>query len=233
MEPIQPAHPENHRRDGHTVRRPAGVPKRRWGGPPYSGVFRWSGGGRACRAGEVGDQAIEVSVGPRRVGRIEPIEQLVLRQPAIGMGITERGGDPVAVGVGGTHLGPVDHPLSIPDRAPASIGDSPERCPGPPSGSIPRIAVRPHAKQRLRALWPVRVREVGHSAGGKGASSTSCGAYAAVAADLVSDLGPRLVEAAGIRSGDRVLDVAAGTGNATIPAALAGASVVGIDLSPE
>ncbi len=46
-------------------------------------------------------------------------------------------------------------------------------------------------------------------------------------------LGPRLVEAAGIGSGDRVLDVAAGTGNASIPAAATGATVTASDLTPE
>jgi ubiquinone/menaquinone biosynthesis C-methylase UbiE len=46
-------------------------------------------------------------------------------------------------------------------------------------------------------------------------------------------LGPRLVDACGIGPGDRVLDVAAGTGNAAIPAAEAGASVVASDLTPE
>ena len=49
------------------------------------------------------------------------------------------------------------------------------------------------------------------------------GDYAAVAADVIPDLGPVLVEASGVRPGERVLDVAAGTGNASIPAALAGA----------
>jgi 2-polyprenyl-3-methyl-5-hydroxy-6-metoxy-1,4-benzoquinol methylase len=34
-------------------------------------------------------------------------------------------------------------------------------------------------------------------------------------------------------AGDRILDVAAGCGNAAIPAALAGASVVACDLTPE
>jgi SAM-dependent methyltransferase len=46
-------------------------------------------------------------------------------------------------------------------------------------------------------------------------------------------LGPRLVEACGIGSGMRVLDVAAGTGNASIPAARAGAEVTASDLTPE
>src|SRR5690349_14991394 len=59
------------------------------------------------------------------------------------------------------------------------------------------------------------------------------GDYPALAADLVSGLGPVLVEACGVGPGDRVLDVAAGSGNAAIPAALAGASVVASDLTPE
>ncbi|HXR60777.1 MAG TPA: methyltransferase domain-containing protein, partial [Solirubrobacterales bacterium] len=37
----------------------------------------------------------------------------------------------------------------------------------------------------------------------------------------------------GVEAGDRVLDVAAGTGNAAIPAAAAGADVVASDLTPE
>lgn len=59
------------------------------------------------------------------------------------------------------------------------------------------------------------------------------GDYPAVAADLIPDLGATLVEAAGVAAGQRVLDVGAGTGNAAIPAALAGADVVASDLTPE
>ncbi|MBA2769756.1 MAG: class I SAM-dependent methyltransferase [Sporichthyaceae bacterium] len=59
------------------------------------------------------------------------------------------------------------------------------------------------------------------------------GDYPAVAAELVQDLGPALVEACVVRRGDRVLDVAAGSGNAAIPAALAGGHVVASDLTPE
>ncbi len=59
------------------------------------------------------------------------------------------------------------------------------------------------------------------------------GDYAKLAAELVAPLGPVLVEACGIGPGDRVLDVAAGTGNAAIPAASTGASVVASDLTPE
>jgi ubiquinone/menaquinone biosynthesis C-methylase UbiE len=59
------------------------------------------------------------------------------------------------------------------------------------------------------------------------------GDYDRVVRDMVRPLGPVLVEAAGIAVGDRVLDVAAGSGNASIPAALAGARVTAVDLVPE
>jgi SAM-dependent methyltransferase len=69
-------------------------------------------------------------------------------------------------------------------------------------------------KAKHRALWAV-------------------GDYPAVATDLIPALGPTLVEASGVRAGQRVLDVAAGSGNAAIPAAATGASVVASDLTPE
>lgn len=59
------------------------------------------------------------------------------------------------------------------------------------------------------------------------------GDYPAIATDLVAALGPVLVEAIGIGPGDRVLDVAAGTGSVAIPAAQTGAAVVASDLTPE
>jgi ubiquinone/menaquinone biosynthesis C-methylase UbiE len=59
------------------------------------------------------------------------------------------------------------------------------------------------------------------------------GDYPAVASQVIPDLGAVLVEACGISEGDRVLDVGAGSGNAAIPAALAGATVVASDLTPE
>ncbi|UPO78177.1 methyltransferase domain-containing protein [Arthrobacter sp. Helios] len=59
------------------------------------------------------------------------------------------------------------------------------------------------------------------------------GNYGAVAGEVIPGLGAALVEEAGIGPGDYVLDVAAGTGNAAIPAAMAGASVVAVDLTPE
>ena len=69
-------------------------------------------------------------------------------------------------------------------------------------------------KARHRAMWAL-------------------GDYPAVAADVIPELGPELVAASRVRPGDRVLDVAAGTGNAAVPAALTGARVVASDLTPE
>lgn len=59
------------------------------------------------------------------------------------------------------------------------------------------------------------------------------GDYPAVAAQLIPELGPELVRACGITEGLRVLDVAAGSGNAAVPAALQGAIVTASDLAPE
>lgn len=64
-------------------------------------------------------------------------------------------------------------------------------------------------------------------------SMWASGDYPRLAAELVAPLGPVLVEAAGIGTGDRVLDVASGTGNAAIPAAQKGAAVTASDLTPE
>ena len=58
------------------------------------------------------------------------------------------------------------------------------------------------------------------------------GDYPTLAADLIAELGTTLVSASGIAAGDRVLDVAAGSGNAAIPAARLGARVVACDLTP-
>lgn len=49
----------------------------------------------------------------------------------------------------------------------------------------------------------------------------------------IADVGERVVAAAGIRPAMDVLDVACGTGNAAVPAARAGASVIGVDLVPK
>ena len=64
-------------------------------------------------------------------------------------------------------------------------------------------------------------------------SMWASGDYPTLAWELIWDLGPRLVAATGVHPGDRVLDIAAGSGNAAIPAARAGATVVASDLTPE
>lgn len=59
------------------------------------------------------------------------------------------------------------------------------------------------------------------------------GDYPSMVETFLLPLGPKLVDACGITSGMRVLDVAAGTGNASIPAAKTGAEVTASDLTPE
>jgi SAM-dependent methyltransferase len=59
------------------------------------------------------------------------------------------------------------------------------------------------------------------------------GDYHKFATTSIWDFGPLLVAACGISPGQRVLDVAAGTGNVAIRAAEAGADVVASDLTPE
>src|SRR5690349_20007986 len=69
-------------------------------------------------------------------------------------------------------------------------------------------------KQKHRAMW-------------------ASGDYPALADEMLLELGAILVEACGVSSRHRVLDVAAGSGNAAIPAAMMGAKVVASDLTPE
>jgi SAM-dependent methyltransferase len=76
------------------------------------------------------------------------------------------------------------------------------------------IAADRALKEKHRALWAL-------------------GDYAAVAAEVIAETGPALVGAVGVEAGDRVLDVAAGSGNASVPAAQAGGRVVASDLTPE
>ena len=59
------------------------------------------------------------------------------------------------------------------------------------------------------------------------------GDYALMAEEVMAPLGPVLVAATGIGPGVRVLDVAAGSGNISLPAAKTGAAVVSTDLTPE
>lgn len=59
------------------------------------------------------------------------------------------------------------------------------------------------------------------------------GDYDAVSTEVIPALGEVVVAAADVRAGQRVLDVAAGSGNASLPAARRGARVVATDLTPE
>lgn len=67
----------------------------------------------------------------------------------------------------------------------------------------------------------------------KHAAMWASGDYPSMVETFLLPLGPRLVAAAGVGPAMRVLDVAAGTGNASIPAAQRGASVLATDLTPE
>lgn len=69
-------------------------------------------------------------------------------------------------------------------------------------------------KQRHRGMW-------------------ASGHYDRVAREVIPQLGEHIVAALAIAPGERVLDVAAGSGNAAAPAARAGARVVAADLTPE
>jgi ubiquinone/menaquinone biosynthesis C-methylase UbiE len=69
------------------------------------------------------------------------------------------------------------------------------------------------SKQRARSTW-------------------SAGNYAAVA-EKITSAAELLVEQAGVKPGMDVLDVACGTGNATIPTARLGARATGLDLVPD
>ncbi len=64
-------------------------------------------------------------------------------------------------------------------------------------------------------------------------SMWASGDYPLMVDTFLLPVGTRLVEACGIAPGVRVLDVAAGTGNAAIPAAQRGASVTASDLTRE
>src|SRR3954466_7315532 len=79
------------------------------------------------------------------------------------------------------------------------------------SPAIPQDA---EVKARHRAMW-------------------ASGDYPSMVETFLTPLGPRLVAACRIGPGTRVLDIAAGTGNAAIPAPQAGAHVTASDLPPE
>ena len=86
---------------------------------------------------------------------------------------------------------------------------------------------------QLRHIQPADLGEADRALKTKHRVMWAMGNYPTVVTDVVAPLGPILVDAAGIKPGDVVLDVAAGSGNAAIPAARAGARVIASDLTPE
>jgi ubiquinone/menaquinone biosynthesis C-methylase UbiE len=85
---------------------------------------------------------------------------------------------------------------------------------GSDSMTAQRLGAARDVKAQQRAMWAL-------------------GDYHRFATQTVWELGPVLVDACAIRPGQRVLDVAAGSGNVAIRAAEAGAQVVASDLTPE
>ena len=79
---------------------------------------------------------------------------------------------------------------------------------------MPSTVSDPELKARHRAMW-------------------ASGDYPSMVDTFLLPLGPRLVEACAIGTSTRVLDVAAGTGNAALEAARRVADVVASDLTPE
>jgi SAM-dependent methyltransferase len=89
------------------------------------------------------------------------------------------------------------------------------------------------AMTQLRHIEPTDLGEADRALKTKHRAMWAMGDYPTVVTDVVGPLGPILVDAAGIKAGELVLDVAAGSGNAAIPAARAGARVIASDLTPE
>jgi SAM-dependent methyltransferase len=89
------------------------------------------------------------------------------------------------------------------------------------------------AMTQLRHIEPTDLGEADRALKTKHRAMWAMGDYPTVVSDVVAPLGPILVDAAGIKAGDLVLDVAAGSGNAAIPAARRGARVIASDLTPE
>ena len=87
--------------------------------------------------------------------------------------------------------------------------------PGPIRDSLRGMTTQtaPDLKTRHRAMW-------------------ASGDYPRMVDTFLLPVGQRLADACPISAGDRVLDVAAGTGNASIPAAQRGARVTATDLTP-
>jgi 2-polyprenyl-3-methyl-5-hydroxy-6-metoxy-1,4-benzoquinol methylase len=107
----------------------------------------------------------------------------------------------------------------MPKRPPRGPMDSADGAPAQATGPVSAHTMEEmrddrEFKANQRAMWAL-------------------GDYHKFARASIWDFGPLLVATCGISPGQRVLDVAAGTGNVAIRAAEAGADVVASDLTPE
>ena len=86
---------------------------------------------------------------------------------------------------------------------------------------------------KTSAATPVTSTDEDKTLKARHAALWALGNYPAVASEVIASLGPILVDAAGITAGQRVHDVATGSGNVALPAARTGADVTASDLTPE
>jgi ubiquinone/menaquinone biosynthesis C-methylase UbiE len=80
---------------------------------------------------------------------------------------------------------------------------------------------------------PITATPEDHALKAKHAAMWASGSYPTVVDEIVGPLGGILADTAGVQDGQRVLDVAAGTGSSALPAARRGAEVTATDLTPE
>ena len=219
-------------RDGRIVQ--VGTPDDVWAHPADGAVARFLGqsvhDGAAIRpesvavrraaAGETGDGVVESAV------RTGPTVRLALR---LDDGSIARGCDDSARASGA--------------RRPCRRRDRPGRGRRASRGRTDReravgtgFLAEAAALARIHELGGrMATREAGNGEEQKATARAmwALGDYHRFAKQTVWDVGPVLVEACGITAGQRVLDVAAGTGNVALRAAQAGAEVVASDLTPE
>jgi ubiquinone/menaquinone biosynthesis C-methylase UbiE len=80
---------------------------------------------------------------------------------------------------------------------------------------------------------PITTTPQDHALKAKHAAMWASGSYPTVVDDIVGPLGGILVDTVDVQKGQRVLDVAAGTGTSALPSARSGAEVTATDLTPE
>jgi SAM-dependent methyltransferase len=106
-------------------------------------------------------------------------------------------------------------------------------CPGAPP-TVPFIEThldegRPNMATTAPITEPAGLAELKRRA----RATWAAGDFPEIARRALWPVGERIVQRVGIGKGERVLDIACGTGNAAIRAAQAGGQVVGLDLTPE